>query len=117
MEGDHQHAVRVFVSHLAVGLRRAERGEERAARAHDELADAAGVVELAGRVLRSEALVVVRVAAQHDVGVGVVEVLEHRLHHVALPSWPELNRGWCQNASVHDVGLRRQIGPQPLLLR
>ena len=77
----------------------------------------ARVVELARRVLRREALVVVRVAAEHDVGAGVVEVLQDRLHErgVAVVTGVEARVVPVRERARGRV--RGEIGPQPLLLR
>ena len=61
------------------GFSAAPAGEEDAPGAHHELADAPGRVEVAARVLGREALVVVCVAAQHEVGAGRVERLPEGL--------------------------------------
>ena len=44
----------------------------------------------------AEALVVVAVSDEHELGAGVVEACQIGCMKVLLPSWPELNRGWCQ---------------------
>ena len=91
--------------------------EEGAARADHELADAARVVELARRVLRREALVVVGVAAEHDVGVGVVEVLEDRLHERRVAVVAGVEARVVPERERARGRVRGEVGPQPRLLR
>ena len=116
-EGQLQHAVGVVLAHLAVGLGRADAGQERAAGADHELADPARVVELAARVLGREALVVVRVTAEDHVRVGVVERLEQRLHLVGVAV---VARVEARVVPVREravlVGVGGEVGLQPRLL-
>src|SRR5215211_773337 len=71
-ESELEDAVRTAVKELAVGLPRAQRVVAAAAGAHDELTDAARRVGVTSWALRREALIVVVVAAQDDVGVRVI---------------------------------------------
>ena len=92
MEREEQDAESVVLSDLAVRDQGVEAAcEERAAGAHDELADAV-VVRRQGTagVERGEALVVVAVAGEHDLGAAVVERLPRGCMNASLPSWPEL---------------------------
>ena len=79
------HAVGARVAHLARRQDRAEAGQRGAAGADHELADAEGRVGGAAPVHRREALVVVPVAAEQDVGAAVVEVLPQLLHVRVVP--------------------------------
>src|SRR5260370_13893145 len=82
------------IAQFAIGLWRAERAVILAAGAHDEFADAArGIGRAIGR-LRGEALVIVIMAGDHDIGVGFVESLEERLNGecVAVGAAPPTDR-------------------------
>src|SRR6266851_10317071 len=79
-ERELQDAKSCRIAQFAVGLWRAEGAVILAAGAHNEFADAArGIGRAIGR-LRGEALVIVIVAGDHDIGVGFVECLEERLN-------------------------------------
>ena len=64
---------------LAVGRSGLHRARRDPARADDELPDAVGVVPSRPRVLRREALVVMVVAIQHDLGARSIEDVPERL--------------------------------------
>ena len=67
-------------------------------------------VLVAGRILRREPLVVVVVPVDDEVGAAAVErVPERPRPRRRCRARPELNRGWCQIASVH-IGGRRLRG-------
>ena len=69
-------------------------------------------------VLRREALVVVVVSDEDDVGAGrrTSALPERRRTSQSLPCVPDEKRGWCQYASVQRAGCAARSVPQPLLL-
>ena len=116
MERQLEHAERARVPDLAVVHNRPEAREVAAARADDELANAVGAVGVSVRILRREALVVVRMAVEDDIGTGGVEVLPERTGDVR-------GAGCRREERVVPVGERAgrrvggEIGLQPLLLQ
>ena len=112
-----QHAEAGVLEHLRVRLQRAEDLEVAAAGSHDELTDASDVVGRAVWCLRREALVVVGVPRQHDVGVRVVQRLPQRLEGGAGRVAP--TRREPRLVPVGEGasgGMRGQVRPEPGLL-
>src|ERR1700730_9556969 len=88
-----------------------------AAGARHELANATRRVAAAIRILRSEALIVVVVAADNHVGIGIVERLPKRLHLIVI----SMRATGAEQRLVpirQRAGsrVRRQVGAQPLNL-
>ena len=96
------HAVGARVAHLARRQDRAEAGQGGTTGADHELAHAEARIGRAARVHRREALVVVPVAAEEDVGPAVVEVLPQLLHVRVAPE--DDQRGLCHMAMMLFVG-------------
>src|SRR5262252_5235980 len=80
MQSQLQHSKGIAVSHLAVGLGIAKLAMAVfAAAAHYKFADTARRIELAIRVLRSKALVIVIVSIDHHIGISSVQRLPEGL--------------------------------------
>ena len=88
-----EHSQRIVLKHLAVGCLPNERGEVGAPCSDDKRADAAHVVTLTVCVLRREALVVVRVAAQDQLGTMSYRSLHTSFIVGMFVSYPELKTG------------------------
>src|SRR3954453_3957659 len=73
-------AERESIAHLAVGDWCAERVVILAARADNELANAARGVGYAGGILRRETLIIMGVAVDHQLGASIIQRLPDRLH-------------------------------------
>src|SRR5260370_971714 len=106
------------IAQFAIGLWRGERAVILAAGAHDEFADAArGIGRAIGR-LRGEALVIVIMAGDHDIGVGFVERLEERLNgEVVAVGAAGTEERLVPISKCTGGGVRGEIGAQPFLLR
>ena len=93
-EGEAEEAEAGAVARLGVARAHlVERHVVVAAGADDEFAHAVRDVELAGRALGCEALVVVVVAIDDEVRAGTREIGPDRAHLTPGASWPEVNRG------------------------
>src|SRR5205085_7225916 len=97
-------AIGGVVTHHAVGGGRVEAAMIFAAGAHDDLGEAGRGVGGAGRILRRKALVVVIVAVEHQVGVGVVQVLPEVVYGGIAQA------GACGEQRAVPVGQRAHVG-------
>ena len=89
-------------------------------RAHDDLPHPVGRVRRTTRRLRAEALIVAHVRVDDQVGAGGVEVVPERLHRVGGPEAAGGSRvkpGPVPHGERALSRVRREIRPEPLLLR
>src|SRR5512132_3917002 len=117
MEGEFEYAEGGVLGDLAVGYARPQPArEEGASRPDHELADASCEVPVAAGVLRGEALVVMAVPREHDLGAGIGERLPQRRHEGAAPIVPRAPR-WVVPIGERATGRGSgKIGPEPALL-
>jgi len=113
LEGEPQDPERAGRADLAVGRRRAERQPWCAAGADHELADAVDGIMVAEWVLRGEALVVVIVAVEHQVGTGGVERVPERTDGPGL-AFVAGGEPWVVPEGEGAAGrVGSQVGPEP----
>ena len=118
LEGELQDAEGCGIAHFAVGFCFPEGAVILAAGAHDEFANAARGICSAIRRLRGEALVIVIVAGDHDVGVGFVESLEKRLNgEIVAVGATGTEERLVPVGEGAGGGMGREIGAQPFFLR
>src|SRR5581483_10995304 len=116
MEGEQEDAEGCVLAFLAERLGRGEGMEVLAARADDELADAALRVGSLARRLRSETLVAVGVPIEHDVCARPVQVLPE---HGGVRVVSDNPRGEARVVPEGERAQRRvgfEVGPKPPLL-
>src|SRR5215831_19114506 len=88
-----------------------------AARADDELADAASRIAAAVGCLRGKPFIEMIVAVHHDLGAGVVKNLEKIPHPLIIAVLARREERMVPVGERASVGVRRQIGLQPRALR
>ena len=118
LEREFENAERGSITQFTVGLGFAEGAMILAAGANNKFADATLGVSRAIRSLRSEALVVVIVAAENYVGVGFIEGLPEGLHRqvIAVGAAGTEERLVPVGERASDV-MRGEVGAKPLFLR
>src|SRR5207249_128173 len=120
VERELQDSPRHPVAHLAVGDRGRGRVavQARAARAHDELTHAVGLVEHGAWVLRRESLVAVFVAVHDYLGAVLVQRIPQRL--ICRVAGDDGAGDEARSVPVSEgaeLGVGREVGAQPLHLR
>src|SRR5439155_23628397 len=107
----------IIADHAVRGPGGTEREEAVPARAGDDLDDALHQVQVAARVLRREAFVVVGMAVHDEIGVGVIEVLQQWLYS-RVPSDHRRRRveRLVPEGQRAGLGVSCQIVAQPRLL-
>src|SRR5258708_8479437 len=117
LERELQDAEGSRIAQFAIGLWRAERAVILAACANNEFADAArGVGRAIGR-LRGKTLVIVIVAGDHDIGVGLIERLEERLNGEVVAVLAAGAKERLVPVSERAAGgMHGEIGAQPFVL-
>src|SRR5229473_2434009 len=117
LEGELQDSEGSGITQFAVGLWFDEGAVILAAGANDEFANAArGIGGAIGR-LRGEALVIVVVAGDHNIGVGFVERLEERLNgEVVAVGAAGTEERLVPIGERAGGGMRGEIGTQPFFL-
>ena len=116
MEREFEHAEGVEVSHLAVGSQMTGMVMARAAGPNDELPNAVRVVLLAILVDRGEALVIVVVSDDDDVGVCVAEQIPDRGHTDVVPMLARTVAGMMPVGEDMRSAMRGKILLQPGIL-
>src|SRR5215217_4637691 len=117
VEGQLQDAEVVVLGDLAVGDQRIQSaGEEGTARADHELPNSSLPIHVPARAERREALVVVAVCHQGDLGVSVVERLPERLHACRTAVVPGAVARMVPIRQRAVGRMRSKIGPEPALL-
>ncbi len=111
-------AKRGKVANFAVGFRRAERTVALSAGANDKFTDAAFGIGSTVRRLRSEALVVVIVAVDDDVGIRSVEGIPERFQgQIVAMRAARTEERFVPVGQCARHRMRGEIGAQPLFLR